>query len=94
MIQPVGNKVLLEVIEETTRSGFYIPDNCTDPRMGIVVAIGNGRKTKKGNLIPIEGLAVGDKVLVGDTDKIWMELEGKRHWMTAPENILGALDAA
>lgn len=63
-LKPLGDRVLVkrEDAEEKTSGGIIIPDTSKEkPSKGSVVAIGDGARDEKGNLIPMN-LKVGDKV--------------------------------
>ena len=65
MLKPLGNRVLLEVVEEetTTPSGIVLPDSAKDkPQFAKVVAVGEGKLLESGDRLPLE-VNVGDKVL-------------------------------
>ena len=63
-LKPLGNRVILEVINEEERvvGGIVLPETAKDkPNIGIVRAVGPG-KYVSGKLVPID-LKVGDKVV-------------------------------
>lgn len=63
-LKPVQDRVLVkrEDAEEKTSGGIIIPDTSKEkPSKGVVVAIGDGARDEKGNIIPMT-LKVGDKV--------------------------------
>lgn len=65
MLKPLGNRVLLEVVEEeeTTPSGLVLPDSAKEkPQLAQVVAVGAGKLTDDGERLPLE-VSVGDKVV-------------------------------
>lgn len=65
MLKPLGNRVLLEVVEEeeTTPSGFVLPDSAKEkPNFAKVVAVGEGKLLDSGDRLPLE-VKVGDKVV-------------------------------
>jgi chaperonin GroES len=65
--RPLHDRVLVKRIEEseTMRGGLYIPDSAKEkPQQGEVIAVGKGKRTDKGDLIPLE-VAVGDRILFG-----------------------------
>jgi len=65
MLKPLGNRVLLEVVEEetTTPSGIVLPDSAKEkPQFAKVVAVGEGKLLDNGDRLPVE-VNVGDKVL-------------------------------
>lgn len=65
MLKPLGNRVLLELVEEetTTLGGLVIPDSAKEkPQLANVVAVGEGKLLDSGERLPLE-VAVGDKVV-------------------------------
>jgi chaperonin GroES len=66
-LKPLADRILVKPApaEEKTASGIIIPDTAKEkPMQGEIVAVGKGRMTEDGKLIPLE-LKVGDKVLYG-----------------------------
>jgi chaperonin GroES len=66
-MKPLGDKVLVKRLESDaqTPSGLYIPDAAKDKRQdGIVIAVGRGRVTQDGKVIPLD-VKEGDRVLFG-----------------------------
>ena len=65
MLKPLGNRVLLELVEEetTTLGGLVIPDSAKEkPQLANVIAVGEGKLLDNGERLPLE-VAVGDKVV-------------------------------
>ena len=63
-LKPIGDRVLVkrEDAEEKTAGGIIIPDTSKEkPSKGTVMAVGDGARDEKGNIIPMT-LKVGDKV--------------------------------
>jgi co-chaperonin GroES (HSP10) len=89
---PLRNLVLLEIVEESTRSGFAIPDQYKERNFGIIRAIGSGKETKKGVTVPIS-LHLGDKVIISDSGgRREIVLEGKSYWLIDSDNLLGIME--
>jgi chaperonin GroES len=64
-ITPLYDRVLIRPIkpDSKTAGGIIIPDTAQEkPIQGEVVAVGEGRITNEGNLIPLK-VKVGDKVI-------------------------------
>ncbi len=64
-IQPLEDRILVrpEEGEETTVSGIVIPDTAKEkPQEGTVLAVGPGRRSDSGELIPME-VKEGDRVI-------------------------------
>ena len=66
MIKPLGERIVIKVIEETeqTSGGIFIPDSAKEkPQRGEVVAVGLGKMNDKGEREPMD-VKVGDKVRI------------------------------
>jgi chaperonin GroES len=64
-LQPLGDRLIVEVLEEeeTTTSGIVLPDTAKEkPQRGKVLAVGPGSRNDEGQVIPME-LAEGDEVI-------------------------------
>ncbi|HXZ57391.1 MAG TPA: co-chaperone GroES [Gaiellaceae bacterium] len=64
-LQPLGDRLIVEVLEEeeTTISGIVLPDTAKEkPQRGRVLAAGPGSRNDKGELIPME-VAEGDEII-------------------------------
>jgi chaperonin GroES len=95
-IQMMGNRVLVEVLEEEKLCGIQLPEAyASDQRKGVVVAVGNGRKLQNGRRIPIEGINVGDIVLLplgmGPGSRT-IDLDGRKYFSVIVEDLLGVLE--
>jgi len=72
-IQPLGDRILVEAVEETeqVKGGIVIPDSAKEkPQEAKVVALGTGKVDDNGKKIPFD-VKVGDIVLTskyGGTD--------------------------
>jgi len=85
--QPLGERVLLERIEEPTKTatGIIIPDNAKEkPLSGKVVSISKE--------IEDEGvISVGDKVIFAKYAGTELSLDGKEYLVMNQDEILGIL---
>jgi len=64
-IQPLGDRVLLKVLEaeSKTKGGILLPDTAKEkPQEGEVVAVGKGKVSEDGKVKPLE-VKAGDRVL-------------------------------
>ena len=64
-LQPLGDRLIVEVIEEeeTTTSGIVLPDTAKEkPQRGKVLAVGPGSRDEDGKHIPMD-VAEGDEVI-------------------------------
>jgi chaperonin GroES len=92
--RPLGDRVLVKRIkeEERTKGGIVIPDTAKEkPQEGKVIAVGKGKYTDEGKLIPIE-VKAGDKILFGKYSGSEVQLDGEEHIIMREDDILGILD--
>ena len=64
-LQPLGDRIIVEVLEEeeTTVSGIVLPDTAKEkPQRGKVLAVGPGSLNDKGERVAID-LADGDEIV-------------------------------
>ena len=64
-LQPLGDRLIVEVLEEeeTTTSGIVLPDTAKEkPQRGKILAVGPGSRNDEGKIIPME-IAEGDEVI-------------------------------
>ena len=87
----LGNRILIEPVEEETARGFIIPEQWRAFRTGIVKAVGNGARMKNGDRRPIK-LQVGDSVVLSDDFRMPIDIEGKQHFLISDEKVLCVLD--
>jgi chaperonin GroES len=78
-LTPLDDRILIEQApaEERTVGGLYIPDTVQDkPTRGKVVAVGRGRRNKKGMIRPLD-VQLGDQVLYGKYAGTPLQLAGQ-----------------
>jgi chaperonin GroES len=93
-IRPLGDRILIKRIkeEEKTKGGIIIPDTAKEkPQEGKVVAVGKGKYSDDGKLIPIE-VKAGDKILFGKYSGSEVKIEGEEHLILREDDILGILE--
>jgi chaperonin GroES len=64
-LQPLGDRLIVEVLEEEeiTVSGIVLPDTAKEkPQRGRVLAVGPGGRNDKGELIPMD-VGEGDEIV-------------------------------
>ena len=89
-IQPLGDRVLVEAIEEAEqmRGGIIIPDSAKEkPLESKVVALGTGAKDDNGNVLPFD-VKVGDIVLTNKYGGTEVKFEGKDYKIVNSSDIL------
>ena len=79
MLRPLGDRIVVKPgkEEEVTRGGIVLPDTAKKkPREGEVLAVGPGKRSDKGEHIPME-VKVGDIVLYAKYGGTEIKLEGE-----------------
>ena len=93
-IKPLSDYILIEPVtaEEKTKSGIFLPETAEKekPEQGTVVAVGFGRKTASGKVVPLD-VKVGDKVLFTKYGPNEIEIDGKEYLITREDDILAIL---
>jgi chaperonin GroES len=92
-IKPIGDRVLVEHLEEKeqVRGGIIIPDSAKEkPQEAKVIAIGPGKKTEDGKILPFE-VKVGDRVLISKYGGTEVKIEEKKYTIVREDDILGVL---
>lgn len=92
--RPLQDRILVKRIEkeETSAGGIIIPDTAKEkPQEGEVAAIGNGKRTEKGELQPLD-VKVGDRVLFGKYSGSEIKIDGEEHLILREDEVLGILE--
>ena len=92
-IKPLGDRVVVlpSPRDETTKSGIVLPDTAKEkPQEGKVIAVGPGRTTEEGKLIPPE-IQAGDTVLFAKYSGTEVRLEEKDYLILTERDILAKL---
>ena len=90
MLKPLGDRVLVEPLDPEAKSagGIYLPEAAQEaPRAGKVIAVGPGRRSDEGTLIPLE-VKVGDVVMYTKYGGNEIKLEGKTYLLLDEHSIL------
>ena len=94
-IKPLSDHILIEPIkqEEKTKTGILLPETAEKerPEQGRVIAVGPGRKTSSGRIIPIE-VKAGQKVLFTKYGPNEIKVADKEYLIAKEEDILAILE--
>ena len=93
-LRPLQDRILVERVEEAqkTKGGIIIPDTAKEkPAEGKIVAVGNGRMTDDGKLIPME-LKVGDRILFSKYGGTEVKIDGTDYLIMRQDDVLGVVD--
>ncbi len=93
-ITPLSDHVLIEPLrqEEKTKSGILLPETAEKekPEQGKVIAVGPGKKTEDGKLIPME-VKEGDVVLFTKYGPNEITIDEKEYLIAREEDILAII---
>lgn len=89
-LQPLEDRIVVRPAEaeETTVSGLVIPDTAKEkPQQGTVLAVGPGRRTDTGELIPTE-VASGDTVVYSKYGGTEISIDGEDLLILSSRDVL------
>jgi len=94
-IKPLSDHILIEPIkeEEKTKTGILLPETAEKerPEQGKVIAVGPGRRTEKGEIIPIS-VKPGQKVLFTKYGPNEIKVDNKEYLIAKEEDILAIIE--
>ena len=93
-LRPLHDRILIKRIEdkEAVKGGIIIPDTAKEkPQEGEVIAVGNGKKTDDGNIIPLD-VKAGDRILFGKYSGAEIKMEGQEFLILREEEVLGIIE--
>lgn len=93
-IKPLGDRVVLEILDENeqTAGGIYIPDTAREkPQKGVVLAIGPGRLNENGKREEMQ-VKVGDRVLFAKYGGTDVKLGQREVKILSEKDILGIIE--
>ena len=92
-LQPLEDRIVVRPAEaeEKTASGLVIPDSAKEkPQQGEVLAVGPGRRSDSGELIPLD-ISVGDRVVYSKYGGTEITIEGEDLLILAGRDILAVV---
>ena len=92
---PLGDRVIVKPAEsgdERTASGFIIPDSARKekPGQGLVVAVGEGRRNDRGDLIPLR-VSVGDTIMFSKYGFDEISIKDVEYYVVSEPSILAII---
>ena len=94
MIKPLGERIVIKVIEDTeqTSGGIFIPDSAKEkPQKGEVVAVGQGKLNDKNERQPMD-VKVGDKILYAKYAGTDVKIEEEEFIVVKQSDILAVIE--
>ena len=92
-IKPLGDRVLVEPVEETevAKGGIIIPDTAKEkPQEGKIIAVGTGKLDDDGKVIPFN-VKKGDIVLMPKYGGTEVKLDDKTYQIVREDDILAVI---
>lgn len=93
-VKPLIDNVLIRPLEaeEKTASGILLPDTAKEkPQMGLVIAVGPGNVTPKGDKMPMN-VKVGDKVMYKKWGADEIKVNGEDLLIVKQPDILAVME--
>ena len=93
-IRPLHDRIIVKRLDEEkkTASGIVIPDTAAEkPDQGEVMAVGTGRRSDNGVLIPLD-VHAGDRVLFGKYSGQTVRVKGDELLVMREEDIMGIVE--
>ena len=94
MLRPIGDRVVVKIIEDTeqTSGGIFIPDSAKEkPQKGEVVAVGEGKTNDKGEKEPM-GVNVGDIILYAKYAGTEVKMDGVEYKILSIKDALAIVE--
>ena len=93
-IQPLGNRIVAERIEEEEQisGGIIIPDSAKEKGQSAkVVAVGPGSKSDDGSVVPLD-VKAGETVMIGKYAGTEINVDGTDYVILTEDDILGVVE--
>ncbi len=96
-VRPLGDRVLVEplAVNESglSQHGIIIPETVSKerPEQGIVIAVGAGRMTDQGKLIPLK-VKKGQKIIFSKYGPDEIKIKDKEYFIISESNILAIIE--
>jgi len=88
-LEPLGDRIIVTAIEETSKSGFVIPDTMDKekPQRGKVLAVGPGRINDKGERLPMH-VKVGDVIVFRKYSPDEFKIDGDEYLILSESDVI------
>ena len=93
-LRPLQDRIIVKRVEEETKTagGLFIPETAKEkPQRGEIVAVGNGKKTEDGKVLPLD-VKVGDVVLFCKYAGTEIKVDGDDFLMMREDDILAVVE--
>ncbi|MBR2274370.1 MAG: co-chaperone GroES [Alphaproteobacteria bacterium] len=93
-VKPLRENILIKRVEEEnkTAGGIILPDTAKEkPSEGVVIAVGEGRVTPDGKVLPMN-IKVGDTVLFSKWTGTEIKVNGEPHLIVKEGDVLAIIE--
>jgi chaperonin GroES len=93
-IRPLHDRIVVKRIDSDVNKigGLYIPDSAKEkPQEGEVIAVGNGKRNDKGEIVPLD-VKAGDRILFGKYSGSDIKIDGTEYMIMREDEVLGVLE--
>jgi chaperonin GroES len=93
-LRPLQDRIIVKRVEEESKTagGLFIPETAKEkPQRGKIVAVGNGKKTEDGKVLPLD-VKVGDLVLFGKYAGTEIKVDNDDFVMMREDDILAVVE--
>jgi chaperonin GroES len=94
-IRPLHDKILVKRLDaaQRTKGGIIIPDTAKEkPQEGKVVAVGKGRVSDEGKVIPLE-VKKGEKILFSKYGGTEINIEGEEYVILDENEVVAVIES-
>lgn len=94
MIKPLGDRVVIQVLEreEKTKSGIVLPDTAKEkPQEGKIVAVGTGKVLDNGQRVALD-VKAGDKVIYSKYAGTEVKIDGQEYLILSERDVLAIVE--
>ncbi len=94
MIKPLGDRVVIKVLEkeEKTKSGIVLPDTAKEkPQEGKIVAVGTGKVLENGTRVALD-VKEGDKVIFSKYAGTEVKIDGQDYLILSERDVLAIVE--
>jgi len=94
MIKPLGDKVVIKVLEGEmkTKSGIVLPDTAKEkPSEGQVIQVGTGKMLENGQRVALD-VKVGDKIIFSKYAGTEVKFDGQDYLIVSERDILAIVE--
>ena len=93
-IRPLHDRIVVKRLEEDDAKigALFVPDSAKEkPQKGEVVAVGKGKHSDDGKLIPLD-VQAGDQILFGKYSGSDIKLDGTEYLIMREDEVLAVLE--